>query len=146
MTNNIIDLRNLPNLTIERQILINEFYKKFDINAVAGTNKKIVNVAPISFFDIVGANEFTVYSPNKMYIGLDIIFTRDITIEYANITNVNFQNENNVSFLFVSNAIPIMNVTEFYVNNPVILKDLIFSRFSTTYIYFKFLGYRITLI
>jgi len=143
----MIDIRALPNLSIQQKDFVAEFYRLFNWDS-PGSNHHIANVEPLLFEGATGGSEFLVYAATKLYLCFDVNISSNqpagIIAPYTG-----YCDENNVSFIYTQNnsicydsIAPAIN----YGTNNTIIKNLWFSRFvSTAFFYMKFIGYRITL-
>lgn len=142
----IKDLRELQGLTIEQNIMINEFYKKFNVNAVAGTNKKIINVEPFFYQGIIAGSEFLIYSINKMYIFLNIVTGRitlssGVSISFYDELNAYTFDFQNVSAYWDGTALAVK-----IINGGIDINNIISSRIAVVSLLgIQLIGYRITL-
>ena len=145
----MIDIRQLPNLTIEQKDFVGEFYRLFNWDS-PGSNHHIANVEPLLFEGANALSEFLVYANTKLYLCFDINVGSSLIATPA-FGSINFFNELNLNFLYSMNKnicydsiAPAIN----YVRNNSKMKNVWFSRIQFTnvvYTYMKFIGYRITL-
>jgi len=145
----MIDIRALPNLSIEQKDFVNRFYAAFDYAAAgSGLNRHIANIEPLLFEGAIGGSEFVVYAATKLYLCFSLVTSFD---NIASIINdyIVYYNENNVVMLYSQNqSITYDSVAPaiFYATNTLDKKNLWFSRFlNNKSNYMKFIGYRITL-
>ena len=145
----MIDIRQLPNLTIEQKDFVNRFYAQFNYAAAgSGLNRHIANVEPVLFEGVIAASEFTVYAATKLYLCFDFVAVYDGGSGTAN-AYVLFYNENNaINFVTQNKSIAYNSIAPAieYQKNDTNIKNIYFSRIvQTVYNYMKFIGYRITL-
>ena len=143
----MIDIRQLPNLTIEQKDFVDRFYDQFNFAAAgSGLNRHIANVEPVLFEGGIGG-EFTVYAATKLYVCLNIIVGYS-TISNATVGYFQTWNENNNIFGFFQNNDILYNPVTTVINytpNTLEIKNIYFARFiCSLYNYMKFIGYRIT--
>jgi hypothetical protein len=136
-------------LNPERINFIRWFYSQFDYRTTAGINRRIVNVEPLFYEGAIAGTEFLVYAATKLYLTLDfcIVYSAGQAATTVGL-NCIFYNEANAICLYIFNNCPVWDTTAAvlkYTNNPNNIKNLYFSRFSSTMNYIKFNGYRITL-
>jgi hypothetical protein len=132
----------------ERINFIRSFYSQFDYR-IAGANAYIANVEPLFYEGTTVGSEFLVYAATKLYLTLDfyIVYSAGQAATTVGL-NCIFYNEANAICLYIFNNCPVWDTTAAvlkYTNNPNNIKNLYFSRFSSTMNYIKFNGYRITL-
>ena len=145
----MIDIRQLPNLTIEQKDFVDRFYDQFNFAAAgSGLNRHIANVEPLLYEGIIAASEFTVYANTKLYLCFDFIACISIAASIANARILHYNENNVVHFYSQNNSIcydsvaPAIN----YSHNNNNVKNHYFSRINiNAYDYMKFIGYRITL-
>lgn len=145
----MIDIRQLPNISIAQKDFVQEFYAEFNYAPPAsGLLRNFANVEPFLYIGAMAGSEFFTYANTKLYVCFDF------EAAYTNIPSqlrgeVIFYDELNVIHLYGQSndityeaAFPAI----WYNKNNVHLKNFWFSRLTWgEYIYMKFIGYRITL-
>lgn len=135
-------------LTPEQAIMVQQFYKTFDIGAGLA-NKKILNVEPLFFMGAIAASEFLTYDVTKMYLCLSLEIDGDSSPINTTQT-ILLKNSADGNAMIYKNAMALYQTTlpeiEYYVSK-VTITDLYFSRLVVTVAYslMKFIGYRVTL-
>jgi len=106
-------------------------------------------LTPFYFHGAIAASEFLVYAAAKYYIALEF------SVFYLNASNVALQNltlydeANAVQVLYTKNSIywDATAAGAKYLNNPIFLKNVSFSRIATNLLlYMRFNGYRLTIV
>ena len=138
----------VADMTPEQKIMVQQFYSKFDIGGGIA-NKKIVNVEPLFFDNLIAGSEFETYAATKMYIALSLYINDSFgaTTTTAQIFFYDFTNTVNMSSF---NAAPVWDTTAAlmkYIQLLTSYNNIYFARFTVTlYRYMRFIGYRITLV
>ena len=137
----MIDIRQLPYLNQDQKEFTNRFYSQF--------GHRITNVEQLNYQGIIGATEYLIYAPTKLYFCFDINISCSVAINQDQ-GSVLFYNENNVinmvsqyqEICFNTVANQIWTEKNYFIN-----KNIWFSRIiATQYNFMKINGYRITII
>lgn len=145
-----LELANLlrPQTTPEQEIFLTWFYSQFDNRSAV--NRRIVNVEPLYYSDVIGGTEFLTYAATKLYIVYNVTFDSGSAGIVANTAGaIQLNNEADTAINLYINNYPVWDTTAValkYSIGLLELKNLYFSRIITTvYTRMKFNGYRITL-
>jgi hypothetical protein len=134
----------VQNMTPEQRILVAGFYSKFDIGSGLPM-KKIINVEPIL---LTGAmvGEIITYADNKLYLCLELSVGWESLGAGALVNLLDELNAVYNTYYNLSAYWDVTAVTVKYVANKIDIKNTYFSRITAlNYIWYKFIGYRITL-
>ena len=136
---------NLPSLTIEQKILVDEFLMRFDQDN--GGAFDIIGFEPLLYEGTIAGSEFLVYDANKLYLCFDIYCSYGGAADAA-AAWIRFDDEGNAVNLYSMNssiAYEAVAAAIWYQKNYINVKNLYFSRIvPQQYTYMKFIGYRIT--
>ena len=144
----MIDIRQLPNLTIEQKNFVDRFYSQFDFApAGSGLLRHIANVEPVLYEGAIFGSEFQTFAVTKLYLCFSILCSCNAVAGIVS-GNVNFR-DGGVILIYVTNQsicydsiAPAIN----YAKNNYEIKNLWFSHLNNIqYTDIKFIGYRITL-
>ena len=141
-----LELNNLlrPTTTPERELLIENFYTRFDNGAAA--HQRIINVEPIFYQGIIAGSEFLTYAATKLYLCYDVCFD-GVAAPIAGYIYVNIYDEANAqNFNSIMQQVIWTGAATNQSSNNMRLQNLYFSRIVISNIIdIKFIGYRITL-
>lgn len=122
----------------ESRLVYDYLLAKFDIDTIVPLVAQVEHAG----------SEFATYNAQKLYFGLLVEFGNGAAS--ANIPSCSFYNEANVLFYIANNnnyyydtSIPQYRTSP----NTIVLNDIWFSRCTrSVFVYFRFVGYRITLV
>ena len=145
----MIDIRQLPNLTIEQKNFVDRFYAQFDYApAGSGLLRHIANVEPLLYEGISTGLNLQVYDVTRLWLIFSLYHTCSAGAN-INLGSGIYFDENNVVCVYGQNnsicydsVAPDIN----YYKNNIAIKNIYFSRLlDGEYNYIKLIGYRITL-
>lgn len=138
-----------PTTTPEQEILLTDFYARFDKFQAGGGNRRISNVEPLVFIGDSPATEFLVYSATKLYLCYKLVGGSTGGAIDVTAPSIYLYDESNTVAMVIGQISTYYNTTipeAKYMPSLTEINNIYFSRLQfNSYYRLYFIGYRITL-